>query len=142
MTPPTAIPPHGARSRLPSLLVVGVLFLTLGALDVYQGAAPIASSIAQSRIAGDDVLVLAIGVAALVGGWQLLRGRSWARWLLVAWMALHVAISVGQPAALGAHLAIFGCIAFLLFRSRAAPHFAVRATPVANPERPPDAPSS
>jgi hypothetical protein len=118
------------------MLVVGVLFLVLGALDVYQGAAPIVSSIRRSRVAGDDVLVLAIGIAAVVGGWQLLRGRSWARWLLVAWMALHVAISAGRLSTLGAHLAILGCIAFLLFRSRAAPHFAV---PVANAERPSDA---
>ena len=139
MTPPTVSPPHATRTIIPSMLAVGVLFLALGAVDVYQGAVPIASSIEKSRLAGDDVLVLAIGIAAFVGGWQLLRGRSWARWLLVAWMVLHVAISAGRPAALGAHLAIFGGIAFLLFRSRAAPHFAVRATPVASTERPPDA---
>ena len=138
MTPSTASSSSRVRSRiLPSMLVVGVLFLVLGALDVYQGAAPMVSSIRRSRLAGDDVLVLTIGIAAVVGGWQLLRGRSWARWLLVAWMALHVAISAGRLATLGAHLAIFGCIAFLLFRSRAAPHFAV---PVAKADRPPDGP--
>jgi hypothetical protein len=124
---------------MPSIIVVGVLFLALGAVDVYQGVAPIVSSMERSRIAGDDVLVLAIGIAALIGGWQVLRGRSWARWLLVAWMVLHVAVSAGQPSALGAHLAIFGVIAFLLFRSRAAPHFAVHAARVADAERSRDA---
>ena len=138
MTSATVGSPRGMRGRVVSVLAVGVLFLFLGALDAYQGIVPIASSIRRSRLAGDDVLVLAIGIAALIGGWQLLRGRSWARWLLVAWMALHVAISVGRPSALGAHLAIFGSIAFLLFRSGAAPHFAVRSTPTADPERPPD----
>jgi len=128
-----------APSRMRSILAVGVLFLALGAIDVYQGVVPIVSSIGRSRLAGDDVLVLAIGVAAFVGGWQLLRGRSWARWLLVAWMALHVAVGAGRLSTLGAHLAIFGCIAFLLFRSRAAPHFLARAAPVANAERHPDA---
>ena len=138
MTPPAVTSPRGPRTRLVSVLAVAVLFLVLGALDVYQGIVPIVSSIGRSRLAGDDVLVLAIGVAALVGGWQLLRGRSWARWLLVAWMALHVAISVGRPAALGAHLAIFGGIAFLLFRSRAVAHFTKHASS-SSAERPPDA---
>ena len=137
MTPSTVSRPRTART-LPSMLVVGVLFLALGALDVYQGVVPIVSSIGRSRLAGDDVLVLAIGIAAFVGGWQLLRGQSWARWLLVAWMALHVAVSAGRPATLGAHLAIFGCIAFLLFRSRAAPHFMARSSS-ASAERPRDA---
>ena len=139
MMPPTPSPARGTRTRIRSVLAVGVLFVALGALDVYQGVVPIVSSIGQSRLAGDDVLVLAIGIAALIGGWQLFRGRNWARWLLVAWMALHVAVSAGRPATLGAHLAIFGGIAFLLFRSHATPHFAVRAAPVVDAERPPDA---
>jgi hypothetical protein len=67
--------------------------------------------------------VLAIGLAALIGGTFVLRGQNWARWLLAAWMAFHVAISVGKPTALVAHLAIFGFIAFLLFRPPASAHF-------------------
>ena len=47
------------------------------------------------------------------------KGRNWARWLLVVWMAIHVAISIGQPKQLIAHLLIFGFITFLLFRPRA-----------------------
>jgi hypothetical protein len=112
------------RKPIPSILVVGVLFLALGVLDVWRGVAPLAGS---GRLAGDDVLVLAIGVAALVGGSYVLRGRNWARWLLAGWMALHVVISAGKPAQLGAHLAIFGGVAFLLFRSRASAWF--RPTP-------------
>ena len=101
--------------RKPTLpiLVVGVLFLALGVLDVWRGVAPLVGS---GRMAGDDAVVLAIGVAALIGGTYLLRGRSWARWLLAGWMALHVAISVGEPAKLAAHLVIFGIIAAVLFR--------------------------
>jgi hypothetical protein len=110
------------RRPIPSILVVGVIFLALGVLDIWRGVAP-AFGPASPRLAGDDVLVLAIGVAALVGGTFVLRGHNWARWLLAAWMALHVAISVGKPAALAAHLVIFGCIAFLLFRPPASAHF-------------------
>ena len=109
------------RKPIPSILVVGIIFLALGVLDVWRGVAPLVG--APGRLAGDDVLVLAIGVAALIGGMFVLRGHNWARWLLAAWMALHVAISVGKPTALVAHLVIFGFIAFLLFRPPAATHF-------------------
>jgi hypothetical protein len=109
------------RRPTTSILVVGVLFLALGLLDVWRGVAPLFDG--HSRLAGDDVMVLAIGVAALIGGTFVLRGRNWARWLLAAWMAFHVAISVGKPTALVAHLVIFGFIAFLLFRPPASAHF-------------------
>jgi hypothetical protein len=113
------------RKLIPSIKVVGVLFLALGVLDLWRGLAPIRGG-GQSRLAADDMQVLAIGVAALIGGAFVLRGQNWARWLLAAWMALHVAISVGQPIAFAAHLVIFGFIAFLLFRSRASEHFRPR----------------
>ena len=109
------------RKTIPSILVVGIIFLALGVLDVWRGVAPLFGT--PGRLAGDDVLVLLIGVAALIGGTFVLRGHNWARWLLAAWMALHVAISVGKPTELVAHLAIFGFIAFLLFRPPASAHF-------------------
>ena len=110
------------RKPIPSILVVGVVFLLLGVLDVWRGLAPLLGG-GQARLATDDMQVLPIGVAALIGGTFVIRGQNWARWLLAAWMALHVAISIGQPMAFAAHLAIFGCIAFLLFRSRASAYF-------------------
>ena len=111
------------RKTIPSILVVGVLFLLLGMLDLWRGVAPLFGAGAQPRLAGDDMLVLAIGVAALIGGAFVLRGHNWARWLLAAWMALHVAISVGKPTQLLGHLVIFGYIAYLLFRPPATAHF-------------------
>ena len=127
MTHSTSNADRPTRRSLPSVVAVGVLFLVLGALDAYQGAAPLLRSVRSSRMAGDDLLVLAIGIAALVGGTYVLRGHAWARWLLAAWMALHVAISVGQPTAFVAHLVIFGCIAYLLFRPGASAHFGAAA---------------
>ena len=118
---------RAARRTLPSVVAIGVLFIGLGVVDIYQGVAPHLGSARRPLFAGDDMLVLAIGVAALVGGVFLLRGRNWARWLLAAWMALHVAISAGRPAQLAAHVAIFGFMTFLLFRPRASAHFGPRA---------------
>lgn len=114
------------RRPTASVLLVGVLFIALGAVDVYQGITPYFAAARRPRLASDDMLVLAIGLAALVGGIFLLRGRNWARWLLVAWMALHVVLSAGQPGPLAAHLVIFGLITLLLFRPSTAAHFGSR----------------
>ena len=118
-----------ARERIWSVLAVGVLFLVLGVVDVYQGVAPTIRT--GSQPAMDDMQVLAIGIVALVGGGLVLRGRNWARWLLAVWMLVHVAISVGHPGQLMAHLAIFGCIAFILFRPRAREYFRPTAAKLA-----------
>ena len=123
MTSSPTAPQHLARPRLRSVLVIGVLFLVLGALDLWRGLAPLFASAPHWHLAIDDVEVLAIGVAAIVGGSYVLRGANWARWLLAVWMAFHVAISIGQPRALVAHLVIFGFVAYLLFRSGVSAHF-------------------
>jgi hypothetical protein len=127
MTHPTSNPERAARRPIPSVVAVGVLFLLLGVLDLWRGLAPLFGPAPGFHLAGDDMLVLAIGIAALVGGAYVIRCRNWARWLLALWMALHVAISAGQPAKMVAHLAIFGFVAFLLFRPKASVCF--RATP-------------
>ena len=115
------------RPRIRSVLIVGLIFLVLGCLDIWRGLAPLFASAPHWHMAADDMEVLAIGIAAIVGGIYVIRGANWARWLLAAWMALHVAISVGQPTAFVAHLVIFGCIAYLLFRPGASAHFGAAA---------------
>ncbi|HEV7992169.1 MAG TPA: hypothetical protein VGP25_10105 [Gemmatimonadaceae bacterium] len=118
-------PTTSTRKPIPSILAIGVLFLVLGVLDVWRGLAPMFGT--ASRLATDDMQVLAIGIAALAGGGFLLRGHDWARWLLAVWMLLHVAISEG-PRQLTGHLLIFGFVAYLLFRPRAAASFGRRAS--------------
>jgi hypothetical protein len=124
MSAPISSGERPARARLWSVIVVALIFLALGVLDITRGLAPLFASAPHWHMATDDAEVLLIGVAAIVGGVYLLRGRNWARWLLAVWMAFHVAISIGEPMKLVAHLFIFGFIAFLLFRPRASPHFA------------------
>jgi hypothetical protein len=111
------------RTRSWSVIVVGVIFLALGVLDVARGLAPLFASAPHWHMAIDDVEVLAVGIAAFVGGVYLMKGRNWARWLLAVWMAFHVAISIGQPRQLIAHIVIFGAILFVLFRPAAAQYF-------------------
>ena len=41
----------------------------------------------------EDILIEVTELVAITCGVFLLRRKNWARWLAVAWMALHVAIS-------------------------------------------------
>jgi hypothetical protein len=123
MTASTSSGERPAQARMWSVIVVGVIFLALGVLDITRGLAPLFASAPHWHMAADDLEVLAIGIAAIVGGVYVLRRRNWARWLLAVWMVFHVAISIGQPKQFVAHLVIFGCIAFLLFRPGASAFF-------------------
>ena len=67
----------------------------------------VASPIAATRL----------GLAAIVAGVFLLRGRNWARWLAAAWMAAHVAISAFHSRQeLIAHSILLVLIVYLQFR--------------------------
>jgi hypothetical protein len=46
----------------------------------------------------------------------MLRGHNWARWLALAWMAFHVAISVGHWQQFVPHAILFALFAYGLFR--------------------------
>ncbi len=111
---------QSTRRRPWTVLLIGALFLALGCLDLYRSGAPL---VGTGRLASDDLLVGLIGVAALVGAGFLLAGRNWARWLLVAWMALHVVISWPDVGKLLGHVLIFGGLIILLFRPAANAYF-------------------
>ena len=72
----------------------------------------------------DDFLVEATELLALTAGLFMLRRQNWARWLALAWMAFHVALSAFPPFhGLVIHLLIFGGITYLLLRPDAADYF-------------------
>lgn len=65
---------------------------------------------------------------AVVAGAFLLRRQNWARWLALAWMAFHVAISIPGPMrALAMHSLIFLAIAWVLLRPEAGHWFGKQA---------------
>jgi len=54
----------------------------------------------------------------------MLRGRNWARWLLLIWIAYHVILSgVHSLFQLVVHGLLFAVIAYFLFRPRASAYF-------------------
>lgn len=41
----------------------------------------------------DFLLIEALRILAIVAGFFMLKAQNWARWLTIAWIALHVAVS-------------------------------------------------
>ena len=104
-----------------AVTIIGCVYVLTGVLgfayhfsELFSGGLP----------HNDAVRVEITEAAALVAGVFLLRGRNWARWLAVAWMAFHVVISafhsVGQCAV---HALFLAVIAWFLFRPPAAEYF-------------------
>jgi hypothetical protein len=72
----------------------------------------------------DGLWIELVQLSAIVAGIWMLRARNWARWLALAWMALHVALSVFHPwSQLAIHTLFLGVIAYILFRPAAARYF-------------------
>lgn len=66
---------------------------------------------------------------AIVCAVFLLLAQNWARWLAVAWMAFHVAISFGDLPKLAIHGLFLAVIVGCLFRGAAARYFVGRHPP-------------
>ena len=121
--------PSGATRMTPkkrpaAVLVIAVVFIAFGLLDIWLGIAPLTSK--PPHLASDDLLVSSIGIIAVVGAIYVLKGYNWARWLLTAWMALHVVLSIHQPRALLGHLVILGLVLAGLFYPGASLYFRQR----------------
>jgi hypothetical protein len=70
------------------------------------------------------VWITALGAAAIVAGVFMLRGRDWARWLALAWIAAHVVISAFHlMQGLLIHSILFVLFAYLLLRREAREYF-------------------
>lgn len=72
----------------------------------------------------DEVLVELVAILALVAGAFMLRGRNWARWLALAWIAFHVILSAFHSLSeFAIHCLFCAVIAWVLFRPNAARYF-------------------
>jgi hypothetical protein len=72
----------------------------------------------------DAVMIEVTELIALVCGVFIMRGQNWARWLAVAWIVMHVIISVFHPVGeLAVHLVLCFVIAWVLFRPDAKWYF-------------------
>lgn len=117
--------PDRLRESPKSVLAIGLLFVGIGLLDLYWGLVPLFGGTARWK--GDDLQVVGIGIAALVGSLWTLKGRNWGRWLLATWMVLHIALSALNPLTVAIHVAIFAIVTAALFNPTASRYFRSRA---------------
>lgn len=72
----------------------------------------------------DAVMIELTELIALVCGVSILRAQNWARWLALAWVVMHVIISLFHPIGeLAVHLVLCVAIAWVLFRSEGRRYF-------------------
>jgi hypothetical protein len=106
------------------ITLIAWLFVAVGAVGLLRDWLPLlthgAAQLAKLRADGlaDLGPAWTSRLLAIIGGVWLLRGRNWARWLLVAWMVFHIGLSfLHSWLELLTHCAIFLPILYFLFRS-------------------------
>ena len=127
---PEGSPGQEQVSKRPlSITIVSWLFVAVGVVGVVYHAREFnAAHPLQSEV----VVACVVRLLAIVGGVFMLRGRNWARWLLVAWIAFHVVLSAFHSTfEVVVHSLLFGVIVYFLFRAQAAAYF--RTTRSAQP---------
>lgn len=104
-----------------AVTVVGGLFIAAGIV----GLAYHVTDIDTGRpFQLEAVWILLLRVLAIVGGVFVLRGRKWARWVLVGWMGYHVVLSAWHSfVEIAVHASLLVLIAYVLFRKRSAAFF-------------------
>ena len=107
------------------LIAIAWLFIVVGAGGVLKDVLPLVGphggeafrQLLQGEGATGLALIWAVRLLAVVGGVFLLRGHNWARWMLIAWMLFHIAISLfHSPLEAVLHVVIFAAIGYVLFR--------------------------
>ena len=105
-----------------TVTLVAWLFIVAGMVGVTHHASDFdpGGSLAQGA-----VWVLLVRVLAIIGGVFVLRGANWARWLVIGWLAFHVALSAMHRDGSGtiAHAALLAAVASLLLRRDASAYF-------------------
>ncbi|HZZ39483.1 MAG TPA: hypothetical protein VFE06_10145 [Acidobacteriaceae bacterium] len=107
-----------AGQRPVPVLIVACLFIAVGVLGFGYHFRELLT------LQKDNLWVEGTELTALVCAVFLLRGRNWARWLAVAWAALHVMVSaLNAFHGIVAHSVLFVLISWLLFRPEAGRYF-------------------
>lgn len=124
----------GVRPRRPlSVALLAVLFMAVGALTIAKDLWPPAA-LASERWS-DIGPAWTIRALAIAGGILLWRGVGWARWLLAAWLAFHVAVSAPVWSKLIVHAVLSGVAMYVMFRRPARPFFQGRVSESPHPAR-------
>jgi hypothetical protein len=108
------------NKRPVSISIIACLFAAVGVVAVSYHA----TEFTAGPIQYDLVLVCLVRLFAIVCGVFLWRGRNWARWGVIVWLAYHVILSafhnLGEVAM---HALLLAIIAWFLFRPSASAWF-------------------
>ena len=96
----------------------------LGLLFILAGAVGLLYHLLRDKLSLELALISLLRLLAVIGGSFLLLGRNWARWLTVAWLAVHVMLSAFHSLEqMAAHLALLVIVAYFLFKDGSADYF-------------------
>lgn len=102
-----------------SVTVIGCIFIAAGVVGFAHHVTEF-----RTQRSFELVWVCLLRLLAILGGVFVLRGRNWARWLCLAWIGYHVALSAFHTMSeLVMHAVLFGVFTYILFRPRAAAYF-------------------
>lgn len=107
------------KKPLWSVTIIAWLFVVAGAGDIFLGL----SDVWRRQFHSDSLWPIGLGVVAILCGFFLLRRNNWARWVAVAWLAFHVAVSFDSRSKLIMHGALLVVLAYFLFRPQANAYF-------------------
>jgi hypothetical protein len=109
-----------------SITLIGWLFIIVNAIILIDGIVKhIGTKPGAAPHFPPDIVIHIIRALGLIGGWGVLVGSNWARWLLAIWMVFHFAIGfLHSIASTVAHAVMFSVILYFLFRSSATAFFA------------------
>ena len=109
------------NKRPPAVTFIACLFIAAG---IFGAAIHMRELLSQRLFRWEDLWAPLLGLVAAVSGIFLLLGHNWARWLAVAWMAFHVAISFFDSISkIVIHALLLALIAYALFRRDARTYF-------------------
>lgn len=116
--------------RPPSVTAVAWLFITAGIIGFVYHTTRFST---RGLFDDDGAWVLFVRLLAIIGGGFMLRGADWARWLVLAWLAYHVILSVFHSRSeTVVHVVLLAGIAYVLLRPEAASYF---RAPAPHPDR-------
>jgi hypothetical protein len=100
-----------------SITILAWIYIAVGVVSFIYGA-PL------HGIHADDLLAESVRLSGIIAGAYMLRGENWARWLAIAWIVFHIALSafhlLGE---LAMHAAFGVIIVIVLFRPNATRYF-------------------
>jgi hypothetical protein len=107
------------KHRPLSVTIIGWLFIAAGALGFAYHVTEL-----KRPFEYDVLWVCFLRLLAILCGVFVLRGSNWARWLLVIWIAYHVALSVFHSwSGVLIHTLLLVVVAYFLFRPSASAYF-------------------